>query len=163
MRDLSIRLSDGGKSYATINSKCSPTGTKFKKIAFIVPYRDRLENLKVFLYNMHPYLTSQKIDYGIYLIEPVADLKFNRALLMNIGFIEAVKDSLETKKEWTNSRLNDIHANMTYWDCFVFHDVDMIPEDKRLVYTCNPNVPLHFAVAVKKFGYKLVQSGFYFM
>ena len=34
---------------------------------------------------MHQFLTRQKINYGIYLIEPVEKLVFNRGLLMNIG------------------------------------------------------------------------------
>ena len=36
---------------------------------------------------------------------------FNRAALMNIGFVEAIK--------------------MYDFDCFVFHDVDLVPEDDR--------------------------------
>ena len=35
---------------------------------------------------------------------------------MNIGFIEAI--------------------NLSMYDCFIFHDVDMIPEDDHTLYTC---------------------------
>ena len=33
-------------------------------------------------------------------------------------------------------------------------DVDMIPEDERLVYSCNQTVPKHFATAVSKWNYR---------
>jgi hypothetical protein len=33
-------------------------------------------------------------------------------------------------------------------------DVDMIPEDERLVYSCNHTVPKHFATAVSKWNYR---------
>ena len=41
-------------------------------------------------------------------------MKFNRALSLNMGYVEALKD-------------------FPHWDCFIFHDVDHLPED--LYYT----------------------------
>jgi beta-1,4-galactosyltransferase 3 len=82
------------------------------------------------------FLARQKAQYGIYLIEPIQNLTFNRGLLMNIGFIEAIKQK-------------DIE-----WDCFFFHDVDMLPELNSNFYRCDPEIPLHYAVAVNKFDYK---------
>lgn len=105
------------------------------RIAIIIPYRDRLDHLKLFLKNMHPFLIKRKTSYGIYLIEPLPNLAFNRGLLMNAGFIEALKDTNQL------------------WDCFFFHDIDMLPEDERLIYTCDREMPIHYAVAVSKFGY----------
>jgi hypothetical protein len=55
---------------------------------------------------------------------------------MNIGFIESLKEFNE-------------------WDCFFFHDVDMFPMDKRLIYECNSTLPKHFAVAVSKFDFRI--------
>ena len=104
------------------------------KVAIIIPYRDRLENLKLFLNHMHPFLNKQQLEYGIYLVEPEADIKFNRGLLMNIGFVEAVKD--ENK-----------------WECFIFHDVDLLPEDERNIYSC-PEVPRHMSSSVSTHNYK---------
>lgn len=57
---------------------------------------------------------------------------FNRAMLFNVGFKEAMKD------------LN--------WDCVVFHDVDHIPENDRNYYGCG-QMPRHFATKLDKYMY----------
>ena len=108
------------------------------KIAIIIPYRDRLSNLKIFLTNMHPFLIRQNIEYGVYLMEPIGNITFNRGILMNIGFMEALKD-------YSNN-----------WNCFFFHDVDMIPENNYNFYKCDENTPIHYAVAVSAFNYKYI-------
>jgi len=84
---------------------------------------------------MHPFLIKQQLDYGIYLIEPIQNITFNRGLLMNIGFLESLR--LSSNK----------------WDCFIFHDVDLIPEDERNIYSC-PQLPRHMSSAVSTFNYK---------
>lgn len=66
--------------------------------------------------------------------------QFNRAMLMNVGYVEALKEQT--------------------FDCFIFHDVDLLPEDDRNLYTC-PEQPRHMSVAVDKFKYRLVCK-FYF-
>jgi hypothetical protein len=131
----SIKLNIGGVSFAIENHKCLPK----RNVAILIPYRDRLEALKIFLNNIHPFLTRQRINYGIYLIEPLENLKFNRGLLLNIGFKEA---------------LNDEKNLPLKWDCFFLHDVDMLPENLNNFYVCNEKNPLHYSVAVKKFKYK---------
>ncbi len=104
------------------------------RVAIVIPYRDRLENLELFLAHMHPFLNKQQLEYGIYIAEPVEKITFNRGLLMNIGYNEASKDSDK-------------------WDCFVFHDVDLLPEDERNIYSC-PETPRHMSSAVSTLKYK---------
>lgn len=41
------------------------------RVAIIIPYRDREDHLRALLYNLHPILMRQQIDYGIFLIEEV--------------------------------------------------------------------------------------------
>jgi hypothetical protein len=135
LENKSIKLCIGGISLAVQNHKCLSQ----RNIAVLIPYRDRLEALKIFLNNIHPFLTRQRINYGIYLIEPLGNLTFNRGLLLNVGFKEALNDE----------------KNLPFkWDCFFLHDVDMIPENLNNFYVCNEKTPLHYSVAVKKFKYK---------
>ena len=42
---------------------------------------------------------------------------------------------------------------MRPFDCFIFHDVDLLPENDRNLYTC-PEQPRHMSVAVDKFNYR---------
>ena len=58
---------------------------------------------------------------------------FNRGKLMNVGFEEALKYGA--------------------FKCFVFHDVDLIPEDDKNDYGC-PSSPRHMCPAINKFGYR---------
>ncbi|KAF4530940.1 hypothetical protein B566_EDAN018971, partial [Ephemera danica] len=39
------------------------------------------------------------------------------------------------------------------FDCFIFHDVDLLPEDARNLYTC-PSQPRHMSVAVDELNYR---------
>ena len=84
---------------------------------------------------MHRFLSQQSIDYGVYLIEPRAKLKFNRAMLLNIGFLEALIDEPR-------------------WDCFIFHDVDMLPEVANNIYQCDARFPKQMAISMNKFFYE---------
>lgn len=80
---------------------------------------------------------KQQIDYGIFIVEQSNTGAFNRAKLMNIGFVEAIR--------------------MYNWDCFIFHDVDLLPMDDRNLYTC-PEQPRHMSAAVDTMGFKLPYS-----
>lgn len=59
---------------------------------------------------------------------------FNRGILSDIGF--------------TLSQLD-----MSY-DCYVIHDIDILPEDDRNYYTCSSNNPVQVSTLVQQFGYK---------
>jgi len=45
--------------------ECQPRS----RVAIIIPYRDRVENLNAFLYHMHPFLQKQQLEYGIIVVE----------------------------------------------------------------------------------------------
>lgn len=104
-------------------------------VAILVPYRDREVHFKQFLYHVHPVLARQELSYAVYVIEPVANITFNRGLLFNAGFIESNKDSGGK------------------WHCHVYHDVDLLPEDDRTLYGC-PKFPTHLAHRISSHGYK---------
>uniref|UniRef100_A0A914QIW2 Beta-1,4-galactosyltransferase n=1 Tax=Panagrolaimus davidi TaxID=227884 RepID=A0A914QIW2_9BILA len=100
-------------------------------------FRNRESHLKILLQNLHPFLEKQQIDYSIFVVEQISNSTFNKAKLMNAGFIEASK--------------------MYDWDCFIFHDVDLIPENDQNIYSC-PENPRHMSVYVSKFNYELPYS-----
>jgi hypothetical protein len=110
------------------------------KIAIIIPYRDRLIQLKVLIHYLHLILQRQQLDYRIFVVEPTtpSNVRFNKGRVMNAAFIEALK----------------IDSSI---ECFIFHDVDLIPEDDRIMYTCPPR-PRHLSVAIDRFNYILPYS-----
>lgn len=110
------------------------------RTAIIIPHRHREHHLKYLLYYLHPFLQRQQLVYGIYVIHQAGNYTFNRAKLMNVGFREAMKEE--------------------DWDCLFFHDVDLIPEDDRNLYTCDSN-PKHAAIAMDKFGYELPYDAYF--
>ena len=154
------------------NSKYDPT--QFEdclippghKVAIIIPFRDdgsnvRTDQLKVLLHYMIPMLIRQNIKFQFFavtqesfqalLMSPTSrchhygngplfhlkqyktqDVIFNRAKLFNIGFTEAKK--------------------LDEFDCFMFHDVDLILENDNAIYHCRTN-PLHYSAYIKKWNY----------
>ncbi|XP_062509771.1 beta-1,4-galactosyltransferase 2-like isoform X2 [Corticium candelabrum] len=107
------------------------------RVAIVIPFRDREEHLKVFQHYMIPVFRRQLIQFKIYVIEQAGNCDFNRGMLLNIGVLEAAKDG--------------------DWQCFCLHDVDLILENDRNLYTC-PERPKHLSVAVDKFNYRLLYS-----
>ncbi|XP_066990438.1 beta-1,4-N-acetylgalactosaminyltransferase bre-4-like [Macrobrachium rosenbergii] len=108
------------------------------RVAIIVPYRDRALHLPVLLSHINPMLQRQQIEYTIYVVEQAGNDSFNRGKLMNVGALESL-------------------MRHTY-DCFVFHDVDLIPEDDRNLYTC-PEQPRHMSVLVNASNTPLLFKG----
>jgi len=124
-----------------IGGRYSPPHCKARhKVAIIVCFRDREEHLRILLYNLHKFLPKQQLDYGIYIVEQHGSEPFNRAMLFNVGAAEALKQ----------------HD----YQCFIFHDVDLIPEDDRNIYSC-PVQPRHMSVAIDTFMYKLPYEGIF--
>ena len=106
-------------------------------VAIIVPFRDREEHLKIFLHYLHPFLQRQQLNYRIFIVEQYGNASFNRGKLFNVGFVESMK--------------------MGEFRCIVAHDVDLIPEDDRNLYTCpDKGHPRHLTVKLDLMNYKLL-------
>ncbi|XP_057705047.1 beta-1,4-galactosyltransferase 3-like [Corythoichthys intestinalis] len=103
--------------------------------AIVIPFRDRASHLRTFLNHIHPFLQRQQIEYRIYVADQWGQDTFNRGKLLNVGVQEALRDG--------------------NWTCIITHDVDLLPEDDRNMYSCDSNNPTHLSVAVDKFNYKL--------
>ncbi|XP_055346163.1 beta-1,4-N-acetylgalactosaminyltransferase bre-4-like isoform X2 [Paramacrobiotus metropolitanus] len=122
-------------------SQLDPTGSwkpsdcqAKEKLAVIIPFRDRAEHLKIFLVNYHPIFQRQQLDYTVFVVEQNGTTTFNKGVLLNAGFLEAQKAGRYT--------------------CFIFHDVDLLPEQDNNMYHCSAQ-PRHLSVAVDKFNYTL--------
>ncbi|CAG5102511.1 Oidioi.mRNA.OKI2018_I69.chr1.g336.t2.cds [Oikopleura dioica] len=119
----------------------SPAYCKAKnRVAIVIPYRNREIHLRYFLMYMHKTLQRQELDYQIFVVNQVDDNSFNRAKLLNVGFVEAMKQY--------------------DWQCFVFHDVDLVLENDKCLYRC-PEMPRHISVAIDKFKYKLLYAAIF--
>ena len=140
-----INLKDG--FYSTIlNDACE----SIFYVAVIIPHRDRISHLKILLNNLHRFISKQKINFKIFVVEPVKNITFNRALLFNIGYIESLKI--------------DVKSNSNYkWDCFILHDVDLIPENTQISYKCDSLHPLHLSVTSNDWNYMYVYVLIYFI
>lgn len=123
------------KSEIVMGGRWTPSNCSAQfKIALIVPYRNREEHLSTFVKYMHGFLQAQSIEYSLYVVQQSPKLAFNRGLLFNIGYSQALQDE--------------------QIPCFIFHDVDLLPESLENIYACT-SVPRHMSSSVNTFRYKL--------
>ncbi|XP_037543502.1 beta-1,4-galactosyltransferase 4, partial [Nematolebias whitei] len=114
--------------------------TARQSVAILIPHRNRERHLLYLLHHLLPFLQRQQLHYAIYVIHQAGDAIFNRAKLLNVGYLEALKDFS--------------------WDCFVFHDVDLVPENDHNLYICDKQ-PKHMVVGRNVTGYKLRYKGYF--
>ena len=111
-------------------------------VAIIVPFRDlltenniinRTEQLNQFINYMKIYFNEYKKKPKIFIIEQSNDeYKLNRGKLLNIGFKIAVKQG---------------------FNYFIFHDVDLLPNNDLISYYIHPsNKPIHIAHVWKRYS-----------
>ena len=48
----------------------------------------------------------------------------------------------------------NISSGISDFDCYIFHDVDMLVEDDRMMYSCRYSTPLHMSAYHSKAKYK---------
>ncbi|MBN3296249.1 B4GT7 galactosyltransferase, partial [Amia calva] len=93
------------------------------RMALLIPFRERFEELLVFVPYMHAYLNNKKIRHKILVINQVDHYRFNRASLINVGFTESGNDT----------------------DYIAMHDVDLLPQNIALDYGFPESGPFHIA------------------
>ena len=54
------------------------------------------------------------------------------------------------------SRFQEISRTEEF-DCYIFHDVDMLPENDLNLYFCDSNNPKHIGSYVDKYNYRLIE------
>lgn len=112
--------------FRIVNNNGSNLTTKGAKhrLAILVPFRDRFDELVVFVPHIHKFLHSQNIlNFKIYILNQSRRFRFNRAALANVGFLLTKADS----------------------DYIAIHDVDLLPLNKNLSYSYPEDGPYHLA------------------
>ena len=102
------------------------------KLAIIVPYRDREEQLNTFVPHMHKFLKDKGVEYDIFIAEQSDDRPFNYGKLCN-------------------SVVKELDEEYNY---FCFHDIDMLPVSDDCDYGF-PETPIHLATNVEIHDNKL--------
>ena len=92
------------------------------QLAVVVPFRDRFEELVEFAPHMYQFLNRQRLRHEIWIINQVDEHRFNRASLINVGFLL--------------SRARGC-------DYVAMHDVDLLPLNDQLNYSYPEDGPFH--------------------
>ena len=112
----------------------------FKSVAIIIPFRDlpkedgssgvRTIHLFCLLKTIIPILIKQQVFFKIFVTTQggPSSRQFNRGKLLNAGYDIAHKEG---------------------FDCFVFHDVDILPENDKILYQCLDSA-LHMSTLINK-------------
>ncbi|XP_001653000.2 beta-1,4-galactosyltransferase 7 [Aedes aegypti] len=93
------------------------------KLAILVPFRDRFDELLRFAPHISAFLNRQQVSFHIFVLNQNDRFRFNRASLINAGFL-LVKDQ---------------------YDYIAMHDVDLLPLNNNLKYEYPENGPLHIS------------------
>jgi len=110
-----------------------PTCHPDQTLAIIVPFRDRDTHLRFWLQHMIGNFIEQKLSFTIFVAEQEGNGTFNKGQLMNTAYKWAIKQNM--------------------FDCFVFHDVDMIAEETQNIYHCKENAAYNLSPLIDKFNY----------
>lgn len=128
------------------NLQCQ-TPAESSTIAIIICFRDRYQHLSQFLTHMLPILIRQQLKFKIYLIEQTHEKAFNRAKLFNIGYDIAKKDPTMEGSQY---------------DCFTFHDIDLLLLNDEMLYRCNYDKhPRHLIVDLENNYDKIPYDGLF--
>ncbi|XP_022918587.1 beta-1,4-galactosyltransferase 7 [Onthophagus taurus] len=108
-------------SLKQISESCDINYDQEHTLAVLVPYRDRFEELLEFAPYIHDFLNRQRIKHDIFILNQVDKYRFNRASLINVGFL---------------------YTKSTH-DYVAMHDVDLLPLNDQLSYAYPLNGPFH--------------------
>uniref|UniRef100_A0A8W7PJC1 Beta-1,4-N-acetylgalactosaminyltransferase n=1 Tax=Anopheles coluzzii TaxID=1518534 RepID=A0A8W7PJC1_ANOCL len=117
-RDRDLQHEQFHKSFRVLEH-----GSDRKRLAIIVPFRDRFDELLQFAPHMAAFLSKQGVPFHIFVVNQNDRYRFNRASLINVGFLQ-VRDG---------------------YDYFAMHDVDLLPLNDNLRYEYPEHGPLHIS------------------
>lgn len=110
-----IHVRGGQWMFKTIDTQCDKIPSS--GVAIVIVCNDRWNQLAVTLSSLIPLLQKQNLCYRIFVIEQYEKDLINKGMMMNIGFIEALK--------------------MFKFDCVVFQDADLAPLNDLISYKCD--------------------------
>lgn len=108
------------KVISTTKSQLHPSK---HKLAVLVPFRDRFDELLQFVPYMNKFLNDQQVNHHIFILNQIDTYRFNRASLINIGYLYTKND----------------------YDYIAMHDVDLLPLNRNLKYDYPKEQPFHVA------------------
>lgn len=106
-----------------LNDSFSQAINKEHKLAIVVPFRDRFDELMLFVPHISKFLQLKSIDFKIFIINQIDEYRFNRASLINVGFL----------------------VSMSECDYMAMHDVDLLPLNDQLDYSYPQNGLYHLS------------------
>lgn len=77
-------------------------------------------------------LVRQALEYQVFVVEQNTRQLFNKGAALNIGFLEAL--------------------NFGDWNCFIFHDPDILAINDNVYYKCQDK-PTHVSAAIKEYNF----------
>jgi len=108
-----------------------------QKIAIIIPHRHRESHLRLIVPRLNKLMKKGTKNYRIFVVHQQTENLFNKAVLINAGVKQAQKLG---------------------YDCFIIHDVDMLP-DTNNDYHCNYDNIRHIGALVDKYNHKMHYQG----
>ncbi|GFR71186.1 beta-1,4-galactosyltransferase 7 [Elysia marginata] len=105
------------------NAQFKENNTASHSLCVLVPFRDRFEELLEFAPHMNKFLLKQNIVHELVVINQLDRFRFNRASLINVGFLETRQNC----------------------DYIAMHDVDLLPLNEELRYDFPKDGPYHLA------------------
>ncbi|CAH8519930.1 unnamed protein product [Schistosoma turkestanicum] len=132
-------IQGGGWTYKT-SDKCNNNTEKYNQtgVAIVIAFRDRWIQLTSVLSTLIPMLRRQRLCYRIFVIEEAGNGLFNRGMIFNVGFMEAMQ--------------------RFHFDCVVFHDADLAPINDLNPYGCDKQTfkqPVHLGVGLDIRNFRL--------
>lgn len=121
--NLKSTVQDTSSHHITNSQDVQDEESFHHKLAVIVPFRDRFEELLEFVPHMHSFLKNASINHRILVVNQADKLRFNRAALINIGYLLSISDC----------------------DYMAMHDVDLLPLNPALDYGYPDGYAYHVA------------------
>nr|CAG4652136.1 EOG090X0CO7 [Triops cancriformis] len=122
---ISTRSDEGGDEISREVRTDQDKVMSSRTLAVIVPFRERFEELLEFIPYMNNFLTAKNIRHEIIIVNQLGDYRFNRASLINVGYLFAKNESGS--------------------DYIAIHDVDLLPLNYELDYSYPSKGPYHVA------------------